>query len=330
VKLCKVYGLDDARDADPLWQELLLAMCPDWKSHGGALHRKYWEWGLGLYGLHTLGCIRPDAVALGVGAGVEWPLFYLANRVNTVYATDLYSPKSFFQGLDPTVPGNAAKLAPFPYRAESLLFRKMDALGLEFDDDTFDFVFTFSSIEHFGGHPGAVLAMQEIARVLKPGGVACVATELILAGPDHHEFFKAPDIEPCFAAGSGMDFVEPLDLSVDAELISHPVLFEVAPGFTGYTGPHTSVKCGDLTFTSIEFFLRKPQQWQPASGARLAALRARMHGGTVAYRARLRAAGLAHLARLHGGNVVRGAARMLPARVRRNVKKLLGRSATAP
>jgi len=328
VRLCKVYGLADAQDPDPLWQELLAAMCPDWKSQG-ALHRKYWEWGLGLYGLHKLGFIRPDAVALGVGAGVEWPLFYLANQVQCVHATDLYSPESYFQGLDPTVPEHAAQIAPFPYRHESLLFRKMNALDLQYDDDTFDFVFTFSSIEHFGGHAGAVLAMQEIARVLKPGGVAAVATELILDGPDHHEFFKAADIEPCFGSGSGLEFVEQLDLSVDAEMISNPVVFEVGPDFKGYTGPHTSVRCGNLTFTSIEFFLRKPADWKPASRARLGALRARMHGGNLAYRTRLRAGSLKHRVRLHSGNVFRRVSRFVPPRVRRSVKKLLGFSSTS-
>ena len=141
VKLCKVYSLADAHDADPLWQELLLEMSPDWKSYG-ALHRKYWEWGLGLFGLHTLGFIRPDAVALSVGAGVEWPLFYLANRVQRVHATDLYSAASHYNNLDPTIPEHAAQLAPFPYRQESLVFQKMDALDLQFDDNTFDFVFT--------------------------------------------------------------------------------------------------------------------------------------------------------------------------------------------
>ena len=323
MRLCKVYGLADAFDPDPLWQDLLVAMSPEWKSQG-ALHRKYWEWGLGLYGLHKLGFIRPDALALGVGAGVEWPLFYLANQVQCVHATDLYSPESYFQGLDPTVPGHVAQIAPFPYRSESLLFRKMDALDLEYDDNTFDFVFTFSSIEHFGGHPGAVLAMQEIARVLKPGGVAVIATELILAGPDHHEFFKADDIAPTFVSGSGLELVEPLDLSVDAEMISNPVVFEVAPGFQGYTGPHTSVRCGDLTFTSIEFFLRKPADWKPASHAQLRALRARMHAGILAYRARLRAGGIKHRVRFHSGNLVRRVSRFVPPRVRRGVKKLLG------
>jgi SAM-dependent methyltransferase len=266
MKLCKVYSLNDARETDPLWQELLLELCPDWKTNG-AIHRKHWEWGLGLYGLHKLGCITPEAQALSVGAGVEWPLYYLANRVQRVYATDLYSQDSHFHDLDPTVPGNAQRLAPFPYKHDALVFEKMDALDLRFADNTFDFVFTFSSIEHFGGHNGAALAMQEIARVLKPNGVAVISTEIILAGPPHPEFFQTHEIEPCFVQSSGLELVEPLDLSIDEELIANPVDFNVPEGFTGYTGPHTSVRCGDLTFTSIEFLLRKPLNWQPASPA---------------------------------------------------------------
>ena len=272
MKLCKIYGLSDRLDDDPLWHELLDAMTPEWRSLH-ALHRKYWEWGLGLYGLHKLGCIRPDAVGLGVGAGVEWPLYYLANHVRRVEATDLYSRDSAFMNLDPTIPENARRLAPFPYREEALVFSKMDALDLKFPDETFDFVFSFSSIEHFGGHPGAVLAMQEIARVLKPNGVAAIATEVVLNGQWHSEFFQPEELEPTFVGGSGMQFVEPLDLSVDEEMITNPVLFDVPPGFTGDTGPHTSVKAGNFIFTSVEFFLRKPENWKPMSKRAMAAVR---------------------------------------------------------
>ncbi len=274
MNLCKIYGLADARNEDPFWQDLLLQLCPDWQELG-ALHRKYWEWGLGLYGLHKLGFLRPDAVCLGVGAGVEWPLFYLANRVQRVHATDLYSLESHFHGLDPTVPENAARLAPFPYRHESLLFQKMDALDLRFDDDTFDFVFSFSSIEHFGGHAGAALSALEIARVLKPGGVAAIATEVILQGPAHSEFFFPGQLEPTFVGATGLELVEPLDLGVDDELISNPVRFEYPPGFQGFTGPHTSVACGNLTFTSVEFFLRKPRDWKPPARSTMMFLKAR-------------------------------------------------------
>jgi SAM-dependent methyltransferase len=286
VKLCKVYGLEDAHQPDAFWQDLLQQLCPNWQA-GGALHRMYWEWGLGLYGLHTLGCIRPEAVALGVGAGLEWPLFYLANRIKMVHATDLYSVESHFQGSDPTVAANAERVAPFPYRRESLVFERMDALDLRFADDTFDFVFTFSSIEHFGGHAGASLAMQEIARVLKPGGIAVIATEMILQGK-HPEFFRAEDLEPCFVGTSGLELVQPLALDVDEELITNPVRFEFPPGYTGSTGPHTSVVCGDLTFTSVEFFLRKPDGWKPATQATMLLLKARRRAWLMRERARPR------------------------------------------
>jgi SAM-dependent methyltransferase len=295
VKLCKVYSVHDAREDDPLWQDLLLQMCPNWKAEG-ALHRKYWEWGLGLYGLHKLGAVRPEAVALGVGAGVEWPLFYLANRVHRVHATDLYRIESHFHGADPTVAENAARLAPFPYRRESLIFERMDALDLRFDDDTFDFVFTFSSIEHFGGHAGAALAMQEIARVLKPGGVAAIATELILQGPSHPEFFMPPELEPCFVKASGLDLVEPLDLRIDDELISNPVRFEFPEGYQGYTGPHTSVVCGNLTFTSVEFFLRKPNDWKLAAQSSVMLLKARRQAWLLEQGARRRVPNFVHRA----------------------------------
>lgn len=274
MKLCKIYGLEDARDADPLWQKLLLELCPDWKSNG-AVHRKHWEWALGLYGLYKLGCIRPDAQALSVGAGVEWPLFYLANHVKRVVATDLYSDVSHFQGLDPTVPENVARMAPFPFRQESLQFLKMDALALDFPDDTFDFAFTFSSIEHFGGHPGAALSMQEIARVLKPGGIAVVSTEVVLDGKVHSEFFLPEELEPWFVTESGMELVEPLDLHIEPELVANPVIFNHEPGFQGYTGPHTSVLAGGALFTSVEMFLRKPVGWARPTALHRASLDAR-------------------------------------------------------
>jgi SAM-dependent methyltransferase len=306
MRLCKVYSLADGQDADPLWQELLETMAPNWRARG-ALHRKYWEWGLGLYGLHKLGFVKPDAIGLSVGAGVEWPLYYLANRVQRVHAIDLYDP-AHYGGLDPTIPENAAQLAPFPHRSEALLFQKMNALELQFPDNTFDFVFTFSSIEHFGGHPGAVLATQEIARVLKPGGVAAIATELMLNGTPHYEFFQPSEVEPCFVRGSGLELVEPLDLHIDAELISNPVPFEYPPGFQGDTGPHTSVRIGDLTFTSIELFLRKPQNWKCPPRPSLGATQARTRVRRLAQRA----------------------TRYVPPVVRRAVKRLIRRPVPSP
>ena len=68
----------------------------------------------------------------------------------------------------------------------------MDGTKLAFRDETFDIAYSFSSIEHFGGksHSGALACMRETERVLKPGGLAVIATEYILNDKKHYEFFN--------------------------------------------------------------------------------------------------------------------------------------------
>jgi ubiquinone/menaquinone biosynthesis C-methylase UbiE len=53
---------------------------------------------------------------------------------------------------------------------------------VEFPSDSLDIVFSFSSIEHFGGegYSGALESPREMERVLKPGGIAIVAAEYII------------------------------------------------------------------------------------------------------------------------------------------------------
>jgi SAM-dependent methyltransferase len=267
MKLCKVYKFEDTDETDPLWQGLLKQMCPWFKEHG-PIHRHYWEWAVGLYGLDTLGYVQPDARALSVGAGVEWPLFYLANRVKRVHAIDLYDGPWYTGEKDPTVPGNAERLAPFPYRGEALIFQRMDALDLKFADDSFDFVFSFSSIEHFNApgfktHEASSWAMREIARVLKPGGVAAISTELLLEDVAHPEYFSLPEIESYLVRPSGLELVEPVDYVVDERLLSDPVWYDGPPGSFDPSVPHTSIRLGGVIFTSVVLFLRKPAGWRP-------------------------------------------------------------------
>ena len=44
------------------------------------------------------------------------------------------------------------------------------AFDLQFPDESFDIAYSLSSIEHFGGLEGASAALDEMARVVKPGG----------------------------------------------------------------------------------------------------------------------------------------------------------------
>ncbi len=72
----------------------------EWRTYGRALglpqdegwyHRKAWEWTQCIYGLERLNALGREKLVLGVGAGHEQVLYYLANRSLCTVGTDLYS-----------------------------------------------------------------------------------------------------------------------------------------------------------------------------------------------------------------------------------------------
>ena len=58
----------------------------------------------------------------------------------------------------------------------------MDALELRYEDESFDGVFSSSSVEHFGDLAAVRRAFEEMHRVLRPGGVVTLSTEYRVAG----------------------------------------------------------------------------------------------------------------------------------------------------
>ena len=137
-----------------------------------SMHRKPYEFTQLIFGCQRLGALRDDADVLSVGAGHELVLYWLANRVRRVVATDMY--EGVWQDVqgregDPEVIHKPEEYAPFPYRKDHLVFMKMDGRQLAFDNDTFDVTYSLSSIEHFGGVDGAAATIAEMGRVLKPG-----------------------------------------------------------------------------------------------------------------------------------------------------------------
>jgi SAM-dependent methyltransferase len=150
-------------------------------TENAGFHRKMWEWAIGMLALEKSNKFKKDAVFLGVGSGDEYPIFYLTRHGN-VHATDLYSDGGKWSkyNASSTMLTNPDAHAPYDYIRNNLNVQIMSGTDLKYADNTFDGVFTYSSIEHFGGKENAKKCIQEIERVLKPGGVASIATEFFV------------------------------------------------------------------------------------------------------------------------------------------------------
>jgi SAM-dependent methyltransferase len=223
VKLCMVCDFDE-----PAVQERIDDIVPGLEPPG-RVHRKNWEYALLTLFLEDWGLLKEDTRILSVGAGHETVLFWLANRVAKVVATDIYG-EGTFSGLeaDRTMITDPASFSPYPYRESHLEVRHMDAKHLEFEDESFDAVFSLSSIEHFGSWADIRRASSEIGRVLRPGGAAFIATECFLgrslfsprpvqeAGSKLAlpiRIFTPPTLQSEIVDPSGLELVQPLDTS---------------------------------------------------------------------------------------------------------------------
>ncbi len=135
---------------------------------------------------------------LDIGSPKLLSLFLAARVGARVWATDLVD--EFFAGYGAYA---ATVLGP---RLERYQMETQDAQALTYTDETFDRVFSVSVLEHIPGD-GDVLAMAEIARVLKPGGIICLTVpwsdrgyleESRVPGPGAYWLKKSADKTPAF------------------------------------------------------------------------------------------------------------------------------------
>ena len=221
---------------------------------GPYIHRKAWEYGICVLGLHRLGVVHPFAQGLAVAAGYERPYFYFTNHIEHMTATDLYDNPDH-EGK-PEIVLAPEKFAPIPFRRERLTVLAMNAMDLQFPENKFDFAFCLSSIEHYGPRANSIRAMQEIEKVLKPGGIACIATELILNSTSHGEYFTPEEFDEVILGSTSLQLVGgDFDYRISESIVNHPIDLQL-DDLT--VSPHLVLKSGSVVFTSAICFLQKP------------------------------------------------------------------------
>jgi SAM-dependent methyltransferase len=222
-----------------------------------------------LRAFRALGVLRQDARILGVGAGREATIYWLTRHAGEVVATDLYRTADNWSDTD-----SSADMLTDPGRywegewnPERLTVRHMDATALEFEDDSFDAIFSSSSIEHFGDFPDVRRSVEEMFRVLRPGGVLALATEFRLEG-DHIGYpgllrFDEPELRSLLLDGLWWDPATPMDLRISPETRAGAVEMReaIADQRSGKRGwsryPHLVLRHEQFLWTSAHVALVK-------------------------------------------------------------------------
>jgi SAM-dependent methyltransferase len=246
---------------------------PDWPRSQEM--RKQWEVAMAVLAFRRQGVLREDAIVLGIGAGVETTLFYLANHVRWVFATDLYADagKHWRQDAPPAMLTDPESQSPFPIRPGHLITQNMDGRKLRHEDNTFDGIFSSSSIEHFGGWSDVAAAAREMGRVLKPGGMLSLSTEYRLSGPGKGPApqvlaFDAAELQELIIEPSGLEPVDDLQTGISnrtlSKVVGHQEQVENVTRFLRgkethwKTFPHIVLEAAGYRWTSVHLALRKP------------------------------------------------------------------------
>jgi ubiquinone/menaquinone biosynthesis C-methylase UbiE len=285
VKLCDLLDF-----GDPAMLAVLREILPE-RDPVTHIERKVWEFAMLALFMQEVGQLGEHTQALSVGAGDERIVFWLANQIGRVVATDVYGEGAFAGNeAKPSMLEDPRAHAPFPYREDHLDVLWMDAKQLAFDDETFDVVFTLSSIEHFGSHADIARSAREIGRVLKPGGYAIVVTECLVR---HHpldwaatefatrvvtlnrrmrdasvrsrralaEMFTARELEQVIVRPSGLTLMQPLDRTVSKESWDNLTFCSPDGRLISRTGgkyPMVLMKASRSVFTSVCLVMQKP------------------------------------------------------------------------
>ena len=247
----------------------------------GVEYRKHWEVVQAVRALTVGGALGETAELLGVGAGTEPTIFWLTNHAKRVFATDLYLGPGWEESANAEMLTNPERAAVGPWNPRRLVVQHMDAMELQYEDETFDGVFSSSSIEHFGDYDDVRRSVKEAYRVLRIGGIFSVSTELRLSGPPPGLpgilMFDWDELYRCIMNAAPWEVIEPVRLvgpEADTPIVSFDVAVSYLQSHTAQHGqiawndlhwpeyPHIALRHSGLTWTSVHLALRKVRRCQ--------------------------------------------------------------------
>jgi FkbM family methyltransferase len=275
--------------SDPELAEVMRDVCRHKRDIFGATYpkgaeiRKDWEVAMAVRALRHHGALRPGARILGVGAGIEDTLFYLTKHVDQVFVVDRYiEPNEWAAEAPLMLLLNPERLAPYDFDSSRLVVQHMDGRFLRFPSGMFDGVFSSGSIEHFGAHVDVAHAAYEMGRVLKPGGVLTLSTELKISGPvdgtgwEGTLVLSPEDIRHFIVEASGLALVDPLNVEISRatretrreieevvdEFLQH--VLNKPPATVDWKAlryPQVMLATSDYVFSSVHLTLQKPMDY---------------------------------------------------------------------
>lgn len=218
--------------------------------------RKIWETTRLVQELKGQGCLRPEAIGLGIGVGIEPVQFYLTHFEVRSIGTDLYGfgwPSAPLEML-----WEPWRFAPYPYDRNLHCPMQMDGMKLLMPDSSVDFIYSVSSVEHFGGAASLASHLSEATRVLKPGGWLVLSTELSLSGGAVDGWcFSREDLNA--AVGQSGLLADSCETSLDPRLLAEPATLQLPDWTLAEADWHRlSVRHEGLVYTSVVIALQKP------------------------------------------------------------------------
>jgi glycosyltransferase involved in cell wall biosynthesis/SAM-dependent methyltransferase len=205
----------------------------------GSEHPGHWEEAMVLRAFRHLGVLHTGATVLALGGSSGNLVFHLTQHAGLVIAAERFFPSSERAlRVNPAILIDPSRFTRVQHQPHKLSFKHLDPRVLDLPDNSIDAVCVLGALDTLEEPSAVAAAAFEVGRVLRPGGVACFATRLQIAGPTTTaEAGVALDLHALqrhIVEASGLELVDELDTRLSPATLAGPrplarALADVAP-----------------------------------------------------------------------------------------------------